>query len=78
MDNPIIYRRDRHVEKVLVLEGGGSLGAFTCGVFKVLRRPNLRFDIVTGTSIDSVNAAIITGSKSDEPESVRGVLARGC
>ncbi|MEM4232035.1 MAG: patatin-like phospholipase family protein, partial [Candidatus Nitrosocaldus sp.] len=68
MDNPIIYRRDRQVEKVLVLQGGGSLGAFACGVFKALRRLNLRFDIVAGTSIGAVNAAIITGSRSDEPD----------
>jgi NTE family protein len=26
------------VENVLVLQGGGSLGAFGCGVFKALRK----------------------------------------
>ncbi|MFN4336744.1 MAG: patatin-like phospholipase family protein [Candidatus Nitrosocaldus sp.] len=68
MNNPIMYRRDRQVEKILVLQGGGSLGAFACGVFKALRRLDLKFDIIAGTSIGAVNAAIIAGSKSDEPD----------
>jgi NTE family protein len=56
------------VENVLVLQGGGSLGAFACGVFKALVKKNVRIDIVAGTSIGAVNAAIIVGSKSDHPE----------
>jgi NTE family protein len=51
-----------------VLQGGGSLGAFACGVFKALVKENVRIDIVAGTSIGAVNAAIIVGSKSDHPE----------
>lgn len=54
-------------ETVLVLQGGGSLGAYECGVYKTLHRHNIKFDIVSGTSIGAVNASIITGSKSDEP-----------
>jgi NTE family protein len=57
------------LENVLILQGGGSLGAFGCGVFKALADSKLRkIDIVAGTSIDGVNAAIIAGSKSDHPE----------
>jgi NTE family protein len=59
--------RDRIVEKVLVLQGGGSLGAFGCGVFKALSKLGIRFDIVSGTSIGAINAAIIAGSRVDEP-----------
>jgi NTE family protein len=62
------HRRSRTVENVLVLQGGGSLGAFGCGVFKSLARRGIRFDIVAGTSIGAVNAAIIAGSKSGSPE----------
>ncbi|HEX7033763.1 MAG TPA: patatin-like phospholipase family protein [Nitrososphaera sp.] len=62
------HRRSRTVENVLVLQGGGSLGAFGCGVFKSLARQGKRFDIVAGTSIGAVNAAIIAGSKSGHPE----------
>ena len=62
------HKESRNVENVLVLQGGGSLGAFACGVFKALVKENVRIDIVAGTSIGSVNAAIIVGSKSDHPE----------
>jgi len=62
------HKESRNVENVLVLQGGGSLGAFACGVFKALVKKNIRIDIVAGTSIGAVNAAIIVGSKSDHPE----------
>ena len=62
------HKESRDVENVLVLQGGGSLGAFACGVFKALVKNNIRIDIVAGTSIGAVNAAIIVGSKSDHPE----------
>jgi NTE family protein len=51
------------IENVLILQGGGSLGAFACGVFKALTKRNIKIDIVAGTSIGGVNAAIIAGSK---------------
>jgi NTE family protein len=51
------------IENVLVLQGGGSLGAFACGVFKALVKNNIKIDIVAGTSIGGVNASIIAGSK---------------
>lgn len=47
------------VENVLVLQGGGSLGAYECGVYKTLAKNNIKFDIVSGTSIGALNAAII-------------------
>jgi len=53
------------IENVLVLQGGGSLGAFGCGVFKALAQKNIKIDIVAGTSIGGVNAAIIAGSKNE-------------
>jgi NTE family protein len=61
------HKRSRSVENVLVLQGGGSLGAFGCGAFKGLAKNGIKFDIVAGTSIGAVNAAIIAGSKSDDP-----------
>src|SRR5918994_3115445 len=51
------------LENVLILQGGGSLGAFGCGVFKSLANNNIKIDIVAGTSIGGINAAIIAGSK---------------
>ncbi|MGH9986211.1 MAG: patatin-like phospholipase family protein, partial [Nitrososphaeraceae archaeon] len=60
--------RERMIENVLVMQGGGSLGAFACGVYKGLLKKKIRVDIAAGTSIGAVNAAIIAGSKSDHPE----------
>jgi NTE family protein len=54
-------------ETVLVLQGGGSLGAYECGVYKALHRHGIKFDIVAGTSIGAINASVIVGSRSDEP-----------
>jgi NTE family protein len=57
------------IENVLILQGGGSLGAFGCGVFKALTKEDIKIDIVAGTSIGGVNAAIIAGSKDgNRPE----------
>jgi NTE family protein len=58
--------KGRTIENVLILQGGGSLGAFGCGVFKALAKRNIKIDIVAGTSIGGVNAAIIAGSKNEE------------
>jgi NTE family protein len=54
------------IENVLILQGGGSLGAFGCGVFKALAKRNIKINIIAGTSIGAVNAAIIAGSKNDD------------
>ena len=56
------------VENVLILQGGGSLGAFGCGVFKALVNNGIKIDIISGTSIGGLNASIIAGSKEDHPE----------
>jgi hypothetical protein len=54
------------LENVLILQGGGSLGAFGCGVFKALTNNDIKLDIVAGTSIGGINAAIIAGSKDEK------------
>lgn len=55
------------VENVLVLQGGGSLGAFACGVMKTFSKKNIKFDIISGTSIGAINGAIIAASKNENP-----------
>jgi predicted acylesterase/phospholipase RssA len=55
-------------ETVLVMQGGGSLGAYECGVYKTLARHGIKFDIVAGTSIGAINAGILAGSRSGHPE----------
>ena len=54
------------IENVLVLQGGGSLGAFGCGVFKAIANNDIKLDIIAGTSIGGINAAIISGSKDEK------------
>ena len=57
------------IENVLILQGDGSSGAFGCGVFRALSQKDVKIDIVAGTSIGGVNAAIIAGSKNEkQPE----------
>ncbi|HYY67283.1 MAG TPA: patatin-like phospholipase family protein [Nitrososphaeraceae archaeon] len=58
----------KNVENIFIMLGGGSLGAFGCGVFKGFMKRNFRIDVAAGTSIGAVNAAIIVGSKSGHPE----------
>jgi NTE family protein len=61
--------KSKVIENVLILQGGGSLGAFGCGVFKALCEKNVKVDIAAGTSIGGVNAAIIAGGKDgNRPE----------
>ncbi len=47
---------------VLVLQGGGALGAYQVGVFRALHEAGIEIDWVIGTSIGAINAALIAGS----------------
>jgi NTE family protein len=51
-------------ETILVNQGGGSLGAYECGVCKVLAKYDIKFDIIAGTSIGGINAAILAAGYS--------------
>jgi NTE family protein len=68
IENETMRSTKRNIENILIMQGGGSLGAFACGVYKGLAKRNVLVDIAAGTSIGAVNAAIIVGSKSDHPE----------
>lgn len=50
------------------MQGGGSLGAYECGVYKTMAKHDIKFDIIAGTSIGAINAGIVAGSKSGRPE----------
>lgn len=56
-----------NLENVLVMQGGGSLGAYECGVYKTLIKSGITFDVIAGTSIGAINAAIIVGSREGNP-----------
>lgn len=62
------HTHEKDTESVLILQGGGSLGAFACGVCKAFANKNIKFDIIAGTSIGAINGAITAGSKNDNPE----------
>jgi NTE family protein len=47
---------------VLVLQGGGALGAYQAGVYQALDEAELRPDWVIGTSIGAINASLIAGN----------------
>ncbi|APW39638.1 hypothetical protein RD110_22525 [Rhodoferax koreense] len=46
-------------QTVLILQGGGALGAFECGVVKALEEAQLRANVVAGVSIGAFNGAIM-------------------
>jgi NTE family protein len=82
----VILAKNNNVQKALVLQGGGSLGAYEAGVFNVLyywitkqndasRENDNVFDIIAGTSIGAINAAFLVShvitKRKEENKSVR-------
>src|SRR5207302_2569078 len=51
---------------VLVLQGGGALGAYQVGVYEALHEAGIEPDWVIGTSIGAINGAIIAGNRHAE------------
>ena len=51
---------------VLVLQGGGALGAYQVGVYQALHEAGIEPDWVIGTSIGAFNAAVIAGNRAEE------------
>ena len=56
------------VETVLILQGGGALGAFECGVVKALEERDIHPNLVAGVSIGAINAAIIAANHGHATE----------
>ncbi len=56
--NPVL----RPEQVVLVLQGGGALGAYQAGVYEALDKEGIRPQWVAGVSIGAINAAIIAGN----------------
>ena len=53
-------QKDRQV--VLVLQGGGALGAYQAGVYHALHEHEIEPDWIVGTSIGAINASLIAGN----------------
>ncbi len=50
----------------LVLEGGGIRGAYQVGVYKALMEKNIKFSVITGTSVGALNGALIAMQQFDK------------
>ena len=50
---------------VLVLQGGGALGAYQAGVYEALSGAGIEPDWVIGTSIGAISASIIAGNRRE-------------
>jgi NTE family protein len=53
-------------QNILVLQGGGALGAYQAGVYQALHEAGMEPDWVIGTSIGAINAALIAGNAPDK------------
>ena len=62
---PAPVRRPLPGQVVLVLQGGGALGAFQAGVYQALHEAGIEPDWVIGTSIGAINASLIAGNPLD-------------
>src|SRR5215469_2553575 len=49
-------------QTVLVLQGGGALGAYQAGVYEGLHEAGIEPDWIVGTSIGGINGSIIAGN----------------
>jgi len=62
---------------VLVLQGGGALGAYQAGVYQALHEAGIEPDWVIGTSIGAINASLIAGNEpADRPERLKEFWGR--
>ena len=53
---------DNNSQTVLVLQGGGALGAYQAGVYHALHEHDIELDWIIGTSIGAINASLIAGN----------------
>jgi NTE family protein len=53
-------------QTVLVLQGGGALGAYQAGVYQALHESGIEPDWIIGTSIGAINASLIAGNAPSE------------
>jgi NTE family protein len=57
------FRTNVKGQVVLVLQGGGALGAYQVGVYQALHEAGVEPDWIIGTSIGAINAALIAGNE---------------
>ena len=59
-------RNNNNGQVVLVLQGGGALGAYQGGVYQALHENGVEPDWIIGTSIGAINAALISGNAPED------------
>ena len=57
------FRKEQNGQVVLVLQGGGALGAYQVGVYQALHEAGVEPDWIIGTSIGAINASLIAGNE---------------
>ena len=57
------FRDQADAQVVLVLQGGGALGAYQVGVYQALHEAGIEPDWIIGTSIGAINASLIAGNE---------------
>jgi NTE family protein len=62
LDAVNVIRKQANGQVVLVLQGGGALGAYQGGVYEALHEAKVEPDWIIGTSIGAINAGIIAGN----------------
>src|SRR5205814_5502456 len=62
---PSTPRRPSHESTVLVLQGGGALGAYQAGVYEGMHEAGIDPNWITGVSIGAINAALIAGNRPE-------------
>ncbi len=62
---PASQQATRHDQNILVLQGGGALGAYQAGVYEGMTEQGIAPDWVTGVSIGAVNGALIAGNPAE-------------
>jgi NTE family protein len=62
LDAVNVIREQRNGQVVLVLQGGGALGAYQGGIYEALHEAGVEPDWIIGTSIGAINAGIIAGN----------------
>ncbi|WP_328644256.1 patatin-like phospholipase family protein [Amycolatopsis sp. NBC_00348] len=58
-----------------VLGGGGSLGAMQVGMLRAVAEAGITPDLAVGTSVGSLNAAVLALTRDDPIERLRGIWA---
>src|SRR5262245_10229352 len=56
------FRRNMKGQVVVVVPGGGALGAYQVGVYQALYEAGIEPDWIIGTSIGAINASLIAGN----------------